>query len=238
MQHKIKYEQHIRLGFRIFDDPQFKSIPQRQRYLCLAVLISLLKYVNNKTGECYPRIHTLHLLLGMSRSTIYRCLSLLKKAGIISKRRLRSTNLYKINPGYIVGVRSRDSNRSERDSVVSARQILIEQSLKKTTINLTIQDCVDKGYDTSKIVSTLATLPVKTLLEGIENKDNIYLTTLAYEKKKESEKGTKKINPEIIRRLAKHTNMFYKSAIEKRKREDARKAKTESFLSSNNKKKY
>ena len=42
---------------------------------------------------------------GLSRTTVYRTTKLLEKAGIIHKKRLKSTLLYTINAKYIVGYR-------------------------------------------------------------------------------------------------------------------------------------
>jgi hypothetical protein len=38
-----KYEQHVRLPTKIFEDKNFLSIPIKQRAYCLAILVMLIK---------------------------------------------------------------------------------------------------------------------------------------------------------------------------------------------------
>jgi hypothetical protein len=102
---KQKYDAHIRIKFSIFDDPNYKSIPNKQKAHCLSVFVSLLKFVNNKTLQCYPRKATISSMTGLSYTTIYRATIWLIKVGMVSKKRLPSTLMYKINPNYIVGYR-------------------------------------------------------------------------------------------------------------------------------------
>jgi hypothetical protein len=99
---KQKYDPHIRVRFDLFDDPQFRTIPNKHKAHCLCVLICLLKFVNNKTLQCYPRKATISsMTIGLSYTTIYRATIWLisAKVGIITKKRLSSsTLLYTIAP--------------------------------------------------------------------------------------------------------------------------------------------
>ena len=95
---KQKYDPHIRVRFDLFDDPQFRTIPNKHKAHCLCVLICLLKFVNNKTLQCYPRKATISSMTGLSYTTIYRATIWLIRAKIVSKKRLPSTLLYTINP--------------------------------------------------------------------------------------------------------------------------------------------
>ena len=134
-----KYEPHIRVKFSLFNDPQFRIIPNKQKAHAIMVFICLLKYANSKTLECYPRKATISEMIGLSRSSIYRCTTLLEKAGIIHKKRLKSTNLYTINPKYIVGYKPEGSHRhydrSHRHIPVPDRSVLVELPYKLTELS-------------------------------------------------------------------------------------------------------
>jgi hypothetical protein len=62
----------------------------------------LLKYVNQKKGECFPRYAKIRKDLGCSKKTLTNYMHLLSTAGLIKIRRLSSTNLYTINPILLV----------------------------------------------------------------------------------------------------------------------------------------
>ena len=81
---KQKYDPHIRVRFDLFDDPQFRTIPNKHKAHCLCVLICLLKFVNNKTLQCYPRKATISSMTGLSYTTIYRATIWLIRAKITS----------------------------------------------------------------------------------------------------------------------------------------------------------
>lgn len=238
---KQKYDPHIRVRFDLFDDPQFRTIPNKHKAHCLCVLICLLKFVNNKTLQCYPRKATISSMTGLSYTTIYRATIWLIRAKIVSKKRLPSTLLYTINPRYIVGYResvptahtSVPTDRSDR----SVRSLLIEHNIKQTTITNLIKEVADKGGDQSKIVSVLSTLPRKTLIKAIEDNDNIYYSKLALAEQDRNGVKLVDIPRNIVDNVRKKTHFGYQSVINKRKDLDGRKAKTESFLSELNKKK-
>ena len=237
---KQKYDPHIRVRFDLFDDPQFKTIPNKHKAHCLCVLICLLKFVNNKTLKCYPRKATISSMTGLSYTTIYRATIWLIRAKIVSKKRLPSTLLYTINPKYIVGYR--ESGHIDRKSVPrdrsdrSDRSLLIEHNINLSNINNLIKEVIDKGGDRSKIISTLATLPADTLNKAIKEKDNPYFCSLAIQE--QSNKRGKLVDiPNVINNIRKKTHFGYQNAIHKRRDLDGRKAKTKDFLSKFNKKK-
>ena len=237
---KQKYDPHIRVRFDLFDDPQFRTIPNKHKAHCLCVLICLLKFVNNKTLQCYPRKATISSMTGLSYTTIYRATIWLIRAKIVSKKRLPSTLLYTINPKYIVGYR--ESGHIDRKSVPrdrsdrSDRSLLIEHNINLSNINNLIKEVIDKGGDRSKIISTLATLPADTLNKAIKEKDNPYFCSLAIQE--QSNKRGKLVDiPNVINNIRKKTHFGYQNAIHKRKDLDGRKAKTKDFLSKFNKKK-
>ena len=237
---KQKYDPHIRIRFDLFDDPQFRTIPNKHKAHCLCVLICLLKFVNNKTLQCYPRKATISSMTGLSYTTIYRATIWLIRAKIVSKKRLPSTLLYTINPRYIVGYR--ESGHIDRKSVPrdrsdrSVRPLFKELPYISNITNL-IKEVVDKGGDQSKVISTLATLPADTLKKAIIDNDNIYYSKLALREQSEKRGKLVDIPRNIVDNFRKKAHFGYQQVIHKRKDRDGREAKTKDFLSKLNKKK-
>ncbi len=93
-----KYKQHIRIPTALFDHPGYKGLADSRKPYALAIIVMLLKYVNQKKGECYPRYSKIRKDLGCSKKTLTNYMHLLCTAGLIKIRRLSSTNLYTINP--------------------------------------------------------------------------------------------------------------------------------------------
>jgi hypothetical protein len=239
---KQKYDPHIRVRFDLFDDPQFRTIPNKHKAHCLCVLICLLKFVNNKTLQCYPRKATISSMTGLSYTTIYRATIWLIRAKIVSKKRLPSTLLYTINPRYIVGYResvptahtSVPTDRSDR----SVRSLLIEHNIKQTTITNLIKEVADKGGDQSKIVSVLSTLPRKTLIKAIEDNDNIYYSKLALAEQDRNGVKLVDIPRNIVDNVRKKTHFGYQQVIHKKKDLNDRKNKSKDLLRSDSKDKW
>ena len=238
---KQKYDPHIRVRFDLFDDPHFRTIPNKHKAHCLCVLICLLKFVNNKTLQCYPRKATISSMTGLSYSTIYRATIWLIRVKIVSKKRLPSTLLYTINPKYIVGnrVSSHIDNRDRSGGLsdVSASS-LYKRTTTITTIDKLIKEVADKGGDQSKIISVLSNLPRKTLIKAIEDNDNIYYSKLALAEQDRNGVKLVDIPRNIVDNVRKKTHFGYQNVINKRKDKIARQTKTESFLSELNKKKH
>ncbi len=239
---KQKYDPHIRVRFDLFDDPQFRTIPNKHKAHCLCVLICLLKFVNNKTLQCYPRKATISSMTGLSYSTIYRATVWLIRVKIVSKKRLPSTLLYTINPRYIVGYRESGhiDNRigqSERTEL-SAGSLLIEHNINLSNITNLIKEVADKGGDQSKIVSVLSTLPRKTLIKAIEDKDNPYYCSLAL--KEQDRNGVKLVDipRNIVDNVRKKTHFGYQNVIRKKKDLNDRKNKSKDLLRSHSKDKW
>ena len=229
---KQKYDPHIRVRFDLFDDPQFRTIPNKHKAHCLCVLICLLKFVNNKTLQCYPRKATISSMTGLSYSTIYRATVWLIRVKIVSKKRLPSTLLYTINPKYIVGNRV-SSHIDNRDRSAGLSDVsgssLYNRTTTITTIDKLIKEVIDKGGDRSKVISTLATLPADTLKKAIKEKDNPYFCSLAIQK--QSEKKGKLVDiPNVINNIRKKTHFGYQSKVSKTKRDYDRKIKSKDLL--------
>ena len=232
-----KYTPHIRIPFSIFANPKYKQIPDTFKPHCLLLLMCLLKFVNNKTGKCYPRRETIGEMSGLSYSTIYRATIHLKNAKIIQIKRFPSTLLYTIDPDFIYGVRSNrtESGLSDR-SDMSAGQVLIEHNtIELTYITKIVKKVVEDGGDQSKIISTLATLPADTLRKAIKEKDNIFYAKLALEENLRMNTKLVEIPKGIVDNVRKKTNYFYKKKVHENKEKHGRETKTKSFLSRNNK---
>ena len=97
-----KYKQHIRVPTGLFDHPGYKGLADNRKPYALAIIVMLLKYVNQKKGECFPRYAKIRKDLGCSKKTLTIYMHLLSTAGLIKIRRLSSTNLYTINPILLV----------------------------------------------------------------------------------------------------------------------------------------
>ena len=236
-----KYTPHIRIPFSIFANPKYKQIPDTFKPYCLSVLVCLLKFVNAKTGQCYPRRNTLVDMTGLSKSSIYRATILLKNAKIIQIKRLSSTLLYTIDPDFIYGdVSNRNSDRSNSIHNRSNRNVLIKLSpLTNSYITTIVKEVIsNNGYSKEDIINRLATLPPDRLRQAIKEKDNILYCKEALEV--QSKKDTKLVDiPKVIvDNVRKRTNYFYKSKVHQNKEDRARKNKTQNFLRGNDKDKH
>jgi len=243
MQHK--YDPHIRVKFALFDDPSFRSIPENHRSHAYLVFICLLKFANSKTLTCYPRKATISDMSGLSRTTIYRATLCLEKAGIIMKKRLKSTLLYTINPKYIVGYRPEVSQRnidvSERNMGVSVRPLLEELTYTNinTNINIFIKGLSGSGSGNEHIIKGLANkYTPEQLKKAIIDKDNPYFCKKALELKEDNNKRyvPKNIILKEVDNLRKKTNYFYKNKVAQNKDKYGRISATKSFLSKTYKK--
>ena len=236
-----KYTPHIRIPFSIFANPKYKQIPDTFKPYCLSVLVCLLKFVNAKTGQCYPRRNTLVDMTGLSKTTIYRATIVLKNAKIIQIKRLSSTLLYTIDPDFIYGdVSNRNSDVSNRNLDVSNRNVLIKLSpLTNSYITNIVREVIsNNGYSKENIINKLATLPPDRLRQAIKEKDNILYCKEALEV--QSKKDTKLVDiPKVIvDNVRKRTNYFYKKKVHENKEDRARKNKTQDFLRGNDKDKH
>ena len=236
-----QYTPHIRIPFSIFANPKYKQIPDTFKPYCLSVLVCLLKFVNAKTGKCYPRRQTIADMTGLSRTTIWKATVYLKKAKIIQIKRLSSTLLYTIDPDFIYGdVSNRNSDRSNSIHNRSNRNVLIKLSpLTNSYITTIVKEVIsNNGYSKEDIINRLATLPPDRLRQAIKEKDNILYCKEALEV--QSKKDTKLVDiPKVIvDNVRKRTNYFYKSKVHQNKEDRARKNKTQNFLRGNDKDKH
>jgi hypothetical protein len=213
---------------------RIKRIPKKHRASSLLILIALLKFVNSQNGQCYPRRSTISSMVGLSKSTIYRCTDLLQKVGVLTKKRLKSTVLYTVRSEYLVNKKYEVSSRSLSSVVVIP--------ISRTTINLTnidklIKDCADKGGDKNVIIDKLSTFPRHTLIKAIQEKDNPYYCKQALTILDNKGDGVLVDLPKGIEleKLRKKSNFAYQRAVYKNKRNHDRKIKSKDLLRSDSK---
>jgi len=236
-QAKVKYLPHIRIPFKLFFDDRIKRIPEEYRSSSLLILISLLKFTNSENGQCYPRQATLSSMVCLSRSTIYRCTELLQDVGILTKKRLKSTLLYTINPDYLV---NKKYDVSSRNNDVSSKHMsgVMMTDISRTTINLTnidklIKEVVSKGGDKNVIIDKLSFLPRSTLIKAVNEKDNPYYCNLALTIQNNKGNGVLVDLPQgkdLLEKIRKKTNFAYQRVIYKSKRDHDRKIKSKDLL--------
>ena len=229
-----KYLPHIRIPFKLFDDERIKKIPEEYRSSSLLILIALLKFVNSQSGQCYPRRSTISSMVGLSKSTIYRCTDLLQKVGVLTKKRLKSTVLYTVRSEYLVNKKYDVSSRPlTSPTMVSIRRTIIKESI----INSLIVEIASKGGDKNVIIDKLSTFPRHTLIKAIQEKDNPYYCKQALTILDNKGNGVLVDLPKGIEleKLRKKTNFAYQRAVYKNKRNNDRKIKSKDLLRSDSK---
>lgn len=216
-----KYEQHIRLATRIFEDKNFLAIPKSKRMTALCVLLVLLKYVNSKTGKCYPRIKTICDHLGCGRNVVSNALNDLMKHSIIKKTKLSSTNLYEINPLYIVGFKSADYNLNTaaynlNNCRLESKDINKTNSIKPTYITTKIDKIIsDNRSSKDRLITEL--IKHCTLEELKEDKKNVYYCKLAIAEYAAAKNTNFASQSQIVSALknigGKKSNAFYRAKV-------------------------
>jgi len=232
-----KYTPHIRIPFSLFDSPEYKQIPDTIKPYCLVVLVCLLKFVNTKSGKCYPRRSTISSMTGLSNSTIYKATEELKKVKIIHTKRLPSTLLYIIEDRFISG----DMRNKKVSGVINTSDMRNKDTFKELSyynisyITTIVREVLsNKAATKDDIINKLATLPTARLEQAIKEKDNILYCKEALEV--QSKKGQKLVDlPSklILENIRKKTNFAYQRAIEKRKRDDGRQNRSKDLLRGN-----
>ena len=188
---KAKYEQHIRLATKILNDRDFLKIPKRDRLGCLGALIVLLRFADGRTRKSYPRLQTIANLLGCGKNKARKSLLWLKKVGIISIKRLQSTNLYQIHPFFYVGdseVSKQVYQKFQRGTSEVSNQVGINKSnlnyIYMEKSNKTIASIIKKyGHDKETLIDKLSALPLTDLQSEYNNGLNKWYMNLAMKKK-------------------------------------------------------
>ena len=146
-----KYTSHIRVPVSLFKNDIFLGLAGRNKTDCLAILVVLLRYSNQKTGECYPRLALMHSLLGISKATIYRRIKLMVSLGLLKKKRLSSTNLYKLNPILMVVSSQGDRSDTSGGSIGAVRLT----GIKKDNFNIYLNRKIDSKMDSDNRIDDI-----------------------------------------------------------------------------------
>ena len=237
-----KYISHIRIPVSLFEHPSYLGLPEGKKLQCFAVLAVLLRFADKNTGKCHPRLVLIATLLGVSRLTIYRCIKLMIKNKMLIKKRLRSTNLYVINPIFMINDIKRDvSNRytdvsngymdvSNRNINVSNRKVLIEPSnipsnYPSNITNNKIDNIInDRNIDKDNKIIKLASLPLPELKQCISN--HPYYIRKAIELKEQELRDARAVPKHIVEqamtaavsKTIKNRSAAYKAKVEFNKR--------------------
>ena len=148
-----KYTSHIRVPVSLFKNEVFLGLAGRNKADCLAILVVLLRYSNQKTGECYPRLALMHSLLGISKATIYRRIKLMVSLGLLKKKRLSSTNLYKLNPILMVVSSQGDRSDTSGGSIGAVRLTGINKDKEYIYLNRNIDNKMDSDNRIDDIIN-------------------------------------------------------------------------------------
>ena len=148
-----KYTSHIRIPVSLFKNDIFLGLAGRNKTDCLAILVVLLRYSNQKTGECYPRLALMHSLLGISKATIYRRIKLMVSLGLLKKKRLSSTNLYKLNPILMVVSSQGDRSDTSGGSIGAVRLTGINKDKEYIYLNRKIDSKMDSDNRIDDIIN-------------------------------------------------------------------------------------
>jgi hypothetical protein len=237
-----KYTSHIRIPVSLFKNEIFLGLAGRNKADCLAILVVLLRYSNQKTGECYPRLALMHSLLGLSKATIYRRIKLMVSLGLLKKKRLSSTNLYKLNPVLMVGSSQGDMSDTSGGLIGAVRLTGIskdnfitylnkDNSNNKMDNDKRVDDIINKyKNDKDVLISTLY-----RFLNGLSPADtNKLLNNPTYKwymklvlDYKQQELRQKKLLPEVVAKAkisealknnSKQRSASYKAKVEFNKR--------------------
>jgi len=227
-----KYKQHIRIPTALFDHPGYKGLADNRKPYALAIIVMLLKYVNQKKGECYPRYSKIRKDLGCSKKTLTNYMHLLCTAGLIKIRRLSSTNLYTINPillinevydipqvgnmVHISGVPNAHINKTYLN-----KHILLTSNKMDNKIDKIVND---RNIDKQSKIIKLANLPLPELKQCISN--HPYYIRKAIELKEQELRDARAV-PKIVMQQklsaamqtnAKNRSAAYKAKVEYNKR--------------------
>ena len=226
-----KYTSHIRIPVSLFEHPSYLGLPKGKKLQCFAVLAVLLRFADKNTGKCHPRLILIASLLGVSRLTIYRCIKLMIKNKMLIKKRLRSTNLYVINPIFIINDIKRDVSNgymdvSNRYHDVSNGKVLVKPSNYPSNItNNKIDNIInDRNIDKDNKIIKLASLPLPELKQCISN--HPYYIRKAIELKEQELRDARAVSRHIVEqamtaavsKTIKNRSAAYKAKVEYNKR--------------------
>ena len=230
-----KYKQHIRVPTALFEHSGYKGLADNRKPYALAIIVMLLKYVNQKKGECFPRYSKIRKDLGCSKKTLTNYMHLLSTAGLIKIRRLSSTNLYTINPILLVnevnlvqgvgnmvhisGVPNAHINKTYLN-----KHIVLTKNNKMDKIDKIVNDkTIDKQR---KIIKISQCMGLPELKECITNNIHPYYARVALELKEQELRDARAVPKHIVEQAmtaavsknAKNRSFNYRKKIEFNKR--------------------
>ena len=235
-----KYKQHIRVPTALFEYAGYKGLADNRKPYALAIIVMLLKYVNQKKGECFPRYAKIRKDLGCSKKTLTNYMHLLSTAGLIKIRRLSSTNLYTINPILLVnevnlvqgvgnmvhisGVPNAHINKTYLN-----KHIVLTKNNKMDKVNINKIDKIvnDKTIDKQrKIIKISQCMGLPELKECITNNIHPYYARVALELKEQELRDARAVPKHIVEQAmtaavsknAKNRSFNYRKKIEFNKR--------------------
>ena len=230
-----KYKQHIRVPTALFEHSGYKGLADNRKPYALAIIVMLLKYVNQKKGECFPRYAKIRKDLGCSKKTLTNYMHLLSTAGLIKIRRLSSTNLYTINPILLVNevnVVQGVGNMVHISGVPNAhinktylnKHIVLTKNNKMDKIDRIVNDkTIDKQR---KIIKISQCMGLPELKECITNNIHPYYARVALELKEQELRDARAVPKHIVEQAmtaavsknAKNRSFNYRKKIEFNKR--------------------
>jgi hypothetical protein len=230
-----KYKQHIRVPTALFEHSGYKGLADNRKPYALAIIVMLLKYVNQNKGECFPRYAKIRKDLGCSKKTLTNYMHLLSTAGLIKIRRLSSTNLYTINPVLLVnevnlvqgvgnmvhisGVPNAHINKTYLN-----KHIVLTKNNKMNKIDKIVNDkTIDKQR---KIIKISQCMGLPELKECITNNIHPYYARVALELKEQELRDARAVPKHIVEQAmtaavsknAKNRSFNYRKKIEFNKR--------------------
>jgi hypothetical protein len=235
-----KYKQHIRVPTALFEHSGYKGLADNRKPYALAIIVMLLKYVNQNKGECFPRYAKIRKDLGCSKKTLTNYMHLLSTAGLIRIRRLSSTNLYTINPILLVnevnlvqgvgnmvhisGVPNAHINKTYLN-----KHIVLTKNNKMDKVNINKIDKIvnDKTIDKQrKIIKISQCMGLPELKECITNNIHPYYARVALELKEQELRDARAVPKHIVEQAmtaavsknAKNRSFNYRKKIEFNKR--------------------
>jgi hypothetical protein len=231
-----KYTPHIRIPVSLFEHPSYLGLPEGKKLQCFAVLAVLLRFADKNTGKCHPRLVLMADMLGVSRLTIYRCINLMIKNKMVIKKRLRSTNLYVINPIFMINDIKRDVSNgyidvSNRYMDVSNGKVLIEPSNYPSNypIQNKVSNKIDRIVNSKEIdkqtkIIELASVPLAELKQSISK--HPYYIRQAIEHQEQELRDARSVPKHIVEQAmtaavsknAKNRSFNYRKKIEYNKR--------------------
>ena len=202
-----KYKQHIRVPTALFEHSGYKGLADNRKPYALAIIVMLLKYVNQKKGECFPRYAKIRKDLGCSKKTLTNYMHLLSTAGLIKIRRLSSTNLYTINPILLVnevnlvqgvgnmvhisGVPNTHINKTYLN-----KHIVLTKNNKMNKIDRIVNDkTIDKQR---KIIKISQCMGLPELKECITNNIHPYYARVALELKEQELRDARAVPKHVV----------------------------------------